>query len=127
GHVAEAEVLQRRRCIRVEQAQHAVVGGGRPGSGGRPPPRAVLAWADAPAEAPARARILFELWPSTGANAYWTWIGGVVTWRAFDPSGHPAPGPGGPAGRTQQTTSPLASVPSIAQPAAPGTRPSTLA
>ena len=65
--------------------------------------------------------------PGRGVAAAGGRTGGVVTWIAFDPSGHPAPGPGGPAGRTQQTTSPLASEPSVAQPAAGGTRPSTLA
>ena len=58
--------------------------------------------------------------PSSAANAYSTWIAGVVTCSAFDPSGQLAPGPGGPAGRVQQTTSPFASSASVAQSAFAG-------
>jgi hypothetical protein len=74
--------------------------------------------------------MLFERFPSTGANAYCTLTGGVITRSAFDPAGQPKPGGG--AGRVQQTTSPLSSTPSSAQPAGPGvtrfcwSRPSTV-
>src|SRR5829696_9422057 len=88
-----------------------------PGAAGSSRHSTQLLGAAGPAAAAARARMLFEVLPNTGANAYCTWTGGVVTWSAFDPSGQLPPGPGGPAGRTQQTTSPLVSEPSLAQPA----------
>jgi hypothetical protein len=72
-----------------------------------------LLGAAGPAAAAAIALMLFERFPSTGANAYCTWIGGVITRSAFDPSGQrkPAGGvvAGGGSGRVQQTTSPLSS------------------
>src|SRR5215218_377978 len=83
-----------------------------------------LLGAAGPAPAAAIALMLFERFPSTGANAYCTVTGGVITRSAFDPAGQRKPGggsvAGGGLGRVQQTTSPLSSTPSSAQPAGPG-------
>jgi hypothetical protein len=91
---------------------------GRLGTLGRPP-----------AVAAASARMEVAVGPSTDANAYWTWMGGVVTCTAVAPGGQPAPGSGGGAGGVQQTTSPSSSVPLRGQLASAGrsARPATLA
>jgi hypothetical protein len=79
--------------------------------------------------AAARALMGWASGDSTHAKAYWTWMGGVVTCRAVEPGGQPAPGPGGGAGRVQQTTSPSSSVPLSGQLGSAGRsgRPGTLA
>ena len=71
-----------------------------------------------PTPAAASALMLFVAFPSTGANAYWTLIGGVITRSALDPSRQAARGAGGSPGRVQQSTSPLLSMPSVAHPGA---------
>ena len=78
-----------------------------------------LLGAAGPTPAAARALMLFEAFPRTGANAYCTSIGGVITCSAFDPSRQGSEVGGGSSGRVQQSTSPLASMPSVAQPATP--------
>src|SRR5215207_5174660 len=78
-----------------------------------------LLGAAGPTPAAARALMLFEAFPSTGANAYCTSIGGVITCSAFDPSRQGSEAGGGSSGRVQQSTSPFASMPSAAQPATP--------
>jgi hypothetical protein len=83
-----------------------------------------LLGAAGPAPAAAIALMLLERLPSTGANAYRTSTGGVITRRAFDCGGQRKGRGGivvgGGSGRVQQTTSPLSSLPSRAQSASTG-------